>query len=115
MVVIRHEIDSSFKDVMSLFQLEGFTANFEVMKSTYICRQSFEDLNFQLYKNERRLSEERGELEKRLREKINQFQTQTLSWLKEINSKIETFDMRKLYSEYLAVLVDYQSKVESNR
>ncbi len=59
--------------------------------------------------------EERSELEKKLRDKTSKFQNQTLAWLKEVNSKIETFDMRKLYSEYLTVLAEYQAKVDCNR
>lgn len=66
-------------------------------------------------RNSRRLVEERSELEKKLRDKTSKFQNQTLAWLKEVNSKIETFDMRKLYSEYLTVLGEYQAKVDCNR
>jgi hypothetical protein len=57
MTIIRTDIDNSYKDVMNLFSIEGFNANYEVMKSTFICRQSFEELHYQLYKNERRLIE----------------------------------------------------------
>lgn len=41
MASTRADIDNSYKDVMNLFSIEGFSANFEVMKSTYLCRQSF--------------------------------------------------------------------------
>ena len=50
-------------------------------------------------------------MEKKLREKINLFQAETLSSLKEINSNIDTFDMRKLYTEYLGILAGYKNKV----
>lgn len=36
---------------MSLFKLEGFGANYDLMRSTYVCRQSYEELYFQVYKN----------------------------------------------------------------
>ena len=54
-------------------------------------------------------------MEKKLREKINLFQAETFSCLKEINSKIDTFDMRKLYSDYLNILGEYNNKVEKNK
>lgn len=41
MAATKADIDNSYKDVMNLFSIEGFSANFEVMKSTYLCRQSF--------------------------------------------------------------------------
>lgn len=51
MASTKADIDNSYKDVMNLFSIEGFSANFEVMKSTYLCRQSFEELYYQLFKN----------------------------------------------------------------
>lgn len=51
MAATKSDIDNSYKDVMNLFSIEGFSANYEVMKSTYLCRQSFEELYFQLFKN----------------------------------------------------------------
>lgn len=41
MALIRNDIDIKFKEVMSLFTVEGFTANLELTKSTYQCRQSY--------------------------------------------------------------------------
>ena len=38
-----------------------------------------------------------------------------MTWVKEVTTKVESFDMRKLYQEYLYTLKDYQEKVEMNR
>lgn len=100
---------------MHIFNIDGFSANFELIKSSYMCKHYFEELHSQVTKNEKRLFEERLDLEKKLREKINLFQVGTFSCLKEINSKIDTFDMRKLYTEYLEILTDYKNKVENNK
>jgi len=44
-------IEKSFKDTMHMFSIDGFTANSEVMRSTYMCRNSYEQLNFEIAKN----------------------------------------------------------------
>lgn len=36
---------------MNMFKIEGFTANSEVMRSTYLSRNSYEQLNFQISRN----------------------------------------------------------------
>jgi hypothetical protein len=85
------------------------------MRSTYLSRMSHQQLLSDIKKNEKRLYDERLDLEKRLREKIGRFQVETLACFKDICSKIDSFDMRKLYSEYLGVLGDYKEKVEENK
>ena len=42
-------------DLMLMFKIEGWVANTEVMRSTYMCKKSFEQLGYELVKNEKRL------------------------------------------------------------
>lgn len=48
---IKTDIQQNVRDAMDMFKIDGFTANLEVMRSTYLCRHSFEDLTLQIYRN----------------------------------------------------------------
>ena len=54
-------------------------------------------------------------MEKKLRDKINRFQSETLTCFRDISSKLDSFDMRKLYNEYLGIFSEYKQKVEDSK
>lgn len=51
------EIDDSYSNVMQLFQFDCFSANIDLLKSLYLCRQIYKELSLKIVTNEKRMSE----------------------------------------------------------
>ena len=49
--LIKSDISANFKDVMEMFKMEGFTANIDLMRSTYLCKTTYEEFIFEIYTN----------------------------------------------------------------
>ncbi len=99
---------------MKLFTIENSFVSQELLKQIYNLNKALAALQLRLLKNEERIIRERTELEKTLRERISNFQSLTVAQLREINMKVDSFEIRKLHQEYLIYLEDDRQKSQKN-